>query len=855
MSGKVKCRDVLGCNQIDCPAYDTEDLCCWLMGGEHCRQRSQGGVLPKIEGCLTCPVFRRNIDPETMDATFSMIAHQFTKTRKALQNRDRELESVSMEMAIGLSEVFEALQKIADGDPMVRVQEESTLELIAKLKQLVNQTAEHMGEMVEMAHEFAMGLAEHFDVLHRVSNGDMNARVQSVSTIEILNSLKTVTNQMIESVKREIDHRRKVTRDLQISEERFRTFAENAPIGITIMNPDLTFAFINKTFTEIFGYTKADIPDKTTWFKKAYPDKNNREELISLWKTYGEDPALIDGIRPITVKVTCKDGQIKSIGFRTVVNEDGKHFVTYSDITREVQALDVLKESEEKYRTLIENIQDGVFIIEKDKIIFVNEALARMTGYSIDEMNGMDFSRVIAPEDREMVISRYHKRQSGEEVLRNYEFRLLHKDGETRLTVNIHVGVIQYKKHTVTIGTLKDITEKKRAEEEKRAIEKKLQQSKKMEAICTLAGGVAHDLNNILSGVVSYPELLLMDLPDDSPLKEPILTIQKSGERAAAIVQDLLTLARRNVAIKAAIDLNQIVDEYLGSPEFAKLSTFHPLVKVDCHLSNTPLVITGSPVHLSKTIMNLVSNAAEAMPDGGRITLSSKKEQISGETASGNADNRRSSFASLKVTDEGVGISAKDMERIFEPFYTKKVMGRSGTGLGMAVVWGTVKDHKGHIEVTSTEGKGTTFSLYLPLSSEKEPEKEVPFVMDTLMGSGQRILIVDDVQEQREIASAMLNRFGYRTAAVASGEEAVDYLKVHFADLVILDMIMDPGIDGLETYRRIEAFKPGQKAIVASGYSETDRMKSLNRMGVRDYLKKPYSLENVGRIVKKALTD
>ena len=852
MTDKIKCRHFFDCREADCPAYDSENVCCWLIDGTRCRHGVQDNFLAKVEICLDCPVFKKNMDRETMESSCAMLARQFTETRDALQARDRELESISMEMAVGLSEAFEALKKIATGDPLVRIDESSSLELIAKLKQMVNRTAENMGEMVDMSHEFAMGLAEHFDVLHRVSTGDLEARVRGDSNVELLEALKTVTNEMIFNVKKEIDQRRRITQDLQVSEERFRTFAEKAPIGITIMNPDLTFAFINRTFTEIFGYTIDDIPDKPTWFEKAYPDRAYRAETIARWKTYGKKTATFGEVQPITLKVRCKDGRDKTISFRTVVMENGKHFVTYADITRQALAQEVLQESEEKYRTLVDNIQDGVILIEKNRFLFVNEAMARMIGYTVADLIGMEFFRVIAPEDQEMVVNRYLRRQAGEHVPRNYEFTLLHKDGVTRLTANIYVGVVNYHDRVVTIGTVKDITDRKLAEQERREMAEKLQRSEKMEAIGTLAGGVAHDLNNILSGIVSYPELLLMDLPDDSPLKEPIETIRKSGERAAAIVQDLLTLARRGVATMVTINLNQIVTEYLNSPEFARLSSFHPRVAVDCRLSDDLLSISGSPVHLSKTVMNLISNAAESMPEGGPILISTENSYVD-QSLKGYDEVIEGEYVILTVSDAGVGISPKEIEQIFEPFYTKKVMGRSGTGLGMAVVWGTVKDHNGYIDVKSVEGQGTTFTLYLPVFRGHRQNRGEKTAADTIMGSGQRILVVDDVPEQRDIASAILKRLGYTVVAASSGKAAVDYLKTHSVDLLILDMIMPPGIDGLETYRRISAFKTGQKAVIASGFSENERVKSLQRLGVREYLKKPYTIHNIGMAIKRTL--
>ena len=397
-----------------------------------------------------------------------------------------------------------------------------------------------------------------------------------------------------------------------------------------------------------------------------------------------------------------------------------------------------------------------------------------------------------------------------------------------------------------------EITVRKHAEEKIRESEEQLRKAQKMEAIGTLAGGVAHDLNNVLSGLISYPELILMDLPADSPLKSSLLAIKKSGERAANIVQDMLTLARRGVAVSEVVDLNDIIWDYLQSPEYERLRQTHPDLTLESSLEPDLLSIAGSPVHLSKTVMNLVSNAAEALIDGGTITISSENRYID-KPISGYDDIEEGDYVTLTVSDTGIGIAAKDIESIFEPFYTKKAMGRSGTGLGMAVVWGTVKDHKGYIDVQSTEGQGTRFFIYLPACRQPSPRKESRPSIEDYRGRAEFLLIVDDIKEQRDIASGILTKLGYRVESVSSGEEAVDYLKTRTADLLILDMIMDPGIDGLETYRRILEIHPAQKAIIASGYSESERVKETQRLGAGAYVKKPYLMEKMAVAVRKEL--
>jgi signal transduction histidine kinase/ActR/RegA family two-component response regulator len=392
---------------------------------------------------------------------------------------------------------------------------------------------------------------------------------------------------------------------------------------------------------------------------------------------------------------------------------------------------------------------------------------------------------------------------------------------------------------------------KKKTEKLMRA-ERKLLHAQKMEAIGTLAGGVAHDLNNILAGLVSYPDLLLMDLSEDSPLRDPILTIKESGEKAATVVQDLLTMTRRGVAVTKVLNLNEIISEYFKSPEYNELKSYHPDVEVKTCFDSNLLEILGSPVHLSKIVMNLVSNAAEALPEGGRITITTQNRYIDMPVGSYD-DVKEDDYVVLTVSDNGTGISPEDLERIFEPFYTKKVMGRSGTGLGMAIVWGTVKDHKGYIDIESIEGKGTIFTLYFPVTRQKiEKDTAILFIKD-YMGNGESILVVDDMEEQRYVAKGFLKKLGYSVTTVASGEEAVDYMKNRSSDLLVLDMIMEPGIDGLETYKRILKLHPGQKAIITSGFSETDRVKEAQKLGAGSYVNKPYMLEKIGIAVKKEL--
>jgi signal transduction histidine kinase len=398
---------------------------------------------------------------------------------------------------------------------------------------------------------------------------------------------------------------------------------------------------------------------------------------------------------------------------------------------------------------------------------------------------------------------------------------------------------------------LQEISERRLAEQERQRLEAQLKQAEKMEVIGKLAAGVAHDLNNILSGVVSYPDIMMLDLPEESELRPFLLTIKQSGEKAAAIVQDMLTLSRQGMAEKRVLHINKIIEDYLHSPEYQLLRTNHPLVRLEVDLQEELFNIKGSPVQLSKALMNLLNNAFEANLVDGIVRISTRNGYLD-QPREGYERIDEGEYVILTVSDTGVGIGAEDLSKIFEPFFTKKKLGRSGTGLGMTLIWSAVKDHGGFLDIRSAEGRGTTFEIYFPATRQEVSAKEPLFKLEDCRGT-ERVLVVDDVPEQREIASLMLRKLGYTIAVVASGEAAIEYLKENKVDILVLDMIMAPGIDGCETYSRIIQDHPGQRAIIASGFSESERVKEAQRLGAGEYVKKPYTMEKVARALRAEL--
>ncbi len=506
-----------------------------------------------------------------------------------------------------------------------------------------------------------------------------------------------------------------------------------------------------------------------------------------------------------------------------------------------------LKSSEKRYRTLLNNAPIGIALVTKDGWVKeANKAACDIGGYSREELERVNVVEMYQkPEDRPKLLAETHKK-----TIVRQEIILKRQDGTPYVALFVAVD-LTINDELLTLVMFEDITLQKKAEQQTAAMETKLQQAQKMEAVGMMAGGVAHDLNNILSGIVSYPDLMLLDLPEDSPLRQPIEVIKESGKRASSVVADLLTVARGVVSAKEVTNLNSLATDYLQSAELQQPLLHSPGVKVTTDFPADLLNVRCSVVHVQKCLLNLIMNAIEALGQKGLITVKTANIYVE-KAIKGYEDVQQGEYVVLSVRDNGPGISPQDQKHIFEPFYTKKVMGRSGTGLGLAVVWNTVLDHDGYIDVKSSSA-GTCFDLYFPVTRQRiEQHDEESFSVE-LTGQGQRVLVIDDEEHQREIACGILARLGYQSYAVAGGEEAVAYLQENTVDLLLLDMIMEPGMNGRQTYEQILTLHPGQKAVIASGFSATDEVEKAQSLGAGLLVKKPYTLVQLGRAVKEEL--
>jgi len=632
----------------------------------------------------------------------------------------------------------------------------------------------------------------------------------------------------------EITDRMQAEESLIESEEKFRTVAEQSP-NMIFINKGGRIVYANKWSAEIMGYERDEFysPD-FDFFSLIAPE--SIEVVKSAFKRHIKSKE----IEPYEYTLVNREGKrIEAIIATKLINYEGERAILgiVTDISGRIRAEEALRESEEKYRLLVENANDAIFIAQDQVVKFPNPKTLEMIGYSAQELVKIPFMNLIHPEDRDMVLDRYVKRLKGKELPSTYSFRIKRRDDE-ELWVEISTVLITWEGRPATLNFLRDVTPQKK-------MEAQFQQALKMEAIGTLAGGLAHNINNLLMAILGNASVMLLDVDLKHPHYRNLKSIEKQVQNGSKLTRQLLGYAREGRYEIKPINLNRLVKETADT-----FGTTRKDIIVHQDFAENLYGIEVDQGQIEQVLLNLYVNAADAMPGGGDLffkTMNATNKDMRGKPYVPKSGN----YVLLTVRDTGLGMDKKTMDRIFDPFFTTKGLAQ-GTGLGLASAYGIVKGHGGYIDVFSGKGKGTTFEIYLP-ATNKEMEEEKELSGEFVEGRD-TVLLVDDEELVLDAGEQMLRRLGYEVLVAGSGQEALTLYEKNHAkiDMVLLDMVI-PGMGGGETYDRMREIDPTVKVLLSSGYSIDGEATEILERGCDGFIQKPFDLIALSQEIREIL--
>ena len=637
---------------------------------------------------------------------------------------------------------------------------------------------------------------------------------------------------------------------LRESEERYQRILEASQDPMVLSDMEGRVIYLNPAFTRIFGWTLEELEGRRIDFvpKEHQHEMEKMNDLINRGEFFSG----------FETRRYAKSGQLLDISISAAVFRDRNgnplgSVVNLRDVTRRKQAEEALRESEEKFRNISSNALDGIIMIDpRGRISFWNEAAERMFGYTSKEALGRDLHLLMAPAKYHPLyleaFKGYQLNGQGGAVGRTLELSALKKCGE-EFPVEISISSLRIHDHWHTIGIVRDISERKKAEAERERLEGQLRQAQKMEAVGTLASGVAHDFNNLLQGISGYAQLITTQPEADPKLRHYAVEIDEAAQRASELVTGLLTFGRKVEPALKPVDLNELVVQsvkFLGR-------TIPRMIEIKTCLAQDLSPINADLNQLNQVLMNLGANARDAMPEGGRLLFETRNVSLDESEA---ADNLLSpgAYVQLSVSDNGLGMKKEVLKHIFEPFYTTKGVGK-GTGLGLSMVYGIINSHGGHITCSSRPGEGTVFKAYFPVLNAEPPESEAPPKMpERLPGGSETILVVDDELPIQETATDVLSQSGYKVLVAASGEEALEKYKAQGKriSLVLMDLSM-PGMGGRKALAELLRLDPKVKVIISSGYTSSRQIKDCLASGAADFIAKPYRMASFLRDIRRVL--
>jgi PAS domain S-box-containing protein len=633
---------------------------------------------------------------------------------------------------------------------------------------------------------------------------------------------------------RDITEKKLAQEAQRISDMLYRTIFENTGTAIMIIEENGKISLANKKAEWLTGYCVEELSALPHWSKLATPKSLETiiDYMLALKAQSLSWPRSYEG------QLVRKDGK-KTDVFLTVNNipTTNRLIASILDLTDIKAAQKALQESEEKYRLLIENSTDGIFIIQDNVIKFPNRNTILTLGYSEDELAAMPFTSILHPEDLDEAMTAFARQLSAKAAPSPITFRVLTKAGEELWAEVLAVETVWQGTRAI-INFVRNVTQQKK-------LETQLLHAQKMEAVGTLAGGIAHDFNNLLMGIQGYASIMLMDEDRPEADVDMLRAIEQQVKSGADLTKQLLGFARAGKYELKPISLNDVLQ---------KTSTIFGRTKkeitIHTKLADNLWIVEADRGQIEQCLLNLYVNAWQAMPAGGELYLATQNWAVDDDSAP-HLDLTPGNYVNVSVSDTGTGMDKKTRSRIFEPFFTTKEMGR-GTGLGLASVYGIMKNHKGVINVQSEMGHGTTFNIFLPASEKVLAEDIAPspgFVQGT-----ETILLVDDEKIVSDVTEVFLTKLGYNVMTAQSGKAAIDLYKNNQShiSLVILDMIM-PEMNGEETFAALKALDSKIKIILSSGYSINQKVLELLDRGCLEFVQKPYDVNNLSRIIRKVL--
>jgi two-component system, cell cycle sensor histidine kinase and response regulator CckA len=635
---------------------------------------------------------------------------------------------------------------------------------------------------------------------------------------------------------------------LRDTERQFRQLVELAPLPLCVVSNDGTVSYVNRRFVQLFGYTHDQVQTLSEWWRLSCPDECYRRRVLSLWEEASGHAALDKkDIEPVECNLTCGDGALRTVVVSGMSIGDSL-LVVFVDLTERKRAEEMQSALEARYRRLFEASRDGIMILDADtgEILDVNPFLLDLLGFAREQLLGkrvweLGFLKGVAA-------SRAHFAEMQRQGYVRYDDFPMETANGRRIEVEFISSVYEVNHNRMLQCSIRDLTERKLAEAERAKMEVQLIQAQKLEAIGQLAGGVAHDFNNMLTVILGSAEMALRTLAPSEPACIDIQQILNAGQRSADLTRQLLAFARKQAIAPKVLDLN---DAIAGT-----LKMLRRLIGEDIHLVWVPghdlCEVKIDPSQLDQILANLAVNARDAISGVGKVTIETEGAQFDHESSTIDHGYASGEYVMLAVSDDGCGMDKVTMGRLFEPFFTTKPLGQ-GTGLGLATVYGIVKQNEGFVSVYSEPGTGTTFKIYLPRHRSSKPIAALPMIAEPLPGT-ETLLLVEDERMLLGLTKKMLEELGYAVLAANGPTEALRLTEKNVGDihLVLTDVIM-PGMSGRDLWDKLSALRPQMKCVFMSGHTAD----VIADHGVLDegvhFLSKPFSRSSLAAKLREAL--